>query len=466
MPGFEKKIITEARKFLVTNELINEDLRKKYIERISLCSKIRKHIDSLFYENVKIDLHCKNYEDIKKQYKDILLNELKKKISNFKDAKEQKVLIEYREIMYEKYKDMVLGSNDQTKLKSYIDISAHFLGDSIITEPRYLNDYCPYCFKNKNGKSILEKKDTKYKNNLKNLKKKYSKEIGDIINKYKIEDNIDLRNYYSKECNHFFHEECIKKKNDKEKHICLYCEDFIHVKNIILFENLRFELIYLTIIKFTNDELYLESKKKLENEPKKYKDILFEETQFFLKYNEYINKDIREKYSKRIDLCKEFHKIDPYKYNFQTIKLNGEDFNEKNMEYKFLMEERRREEEEEEEEEENYNRISFSNYDSNRSEYSYKRPQNSSSSKQRLSLSTCKGCINRCLNCGTDKSIGLLSLFAHKECYPKKAKERRCYICSAHGVPLYYLSNRLCNRCNREFGYRLFEKCFFCGKKF
>ena len=53
---------------------------------------------------------------------------------------------------------MVLGSNDQTKLKSYVDISAHFLGDSIITEPRYLNDYCPYCFKNKNGKSILEKK--------------------------------------------------------------------------------------------------------------------------------------------------------------------------------------------------------------------------------------------------------------------------------------------------------------------
>ena len=63
-----------------------------------------------------------------------------------------------------------------------------------------------------------------------------------------------------------------------KKSIYLYCEDFIKVKNIILFENLRFELIYLTIIKFTNDELYLESKKKLGNEPKKYKDILFEET--------------------------------------------------------------------------------------------------------------------------------------------------------------------------------------------
>ncbi len=63
-----------------------------------------------------------------------------------------------------------------------------------------------------------------------------------------------------------------------KKSIYLYCEDFINVKNIILFENLRFELIYLTIIKFTNDELYLESKKKLGNEPKKYKDILFEET--------------------------------------------------------------------------------------------------------------------------------------------------------------------------------------------
>jgi len=146
----------------MTNELINEDLRKKYIERISLCNKIRKHIDSLFYENVKIDLHCKNYEDIKKQYKDILFNELKNKISNFKDAKKQKVLIEY---------------NDQTKLKPYIDISAHFLGDLIITEPRYLNDYCPYCFKNKNGKSILEKKDTKYKNNLKNLKKNIAKKL-------------------------------------------------------------------------------------------------------------------------------------------------------------------------------------------------------------------------------------------------------------------------------------------------
>ena len=108
---------------------------------------------------------------------------------------------------------MILGKNkDEKKLKQYIKMAINFLSFHIVIDPRYLNDYCPYCFKTKNGKSIFDDSENDYKNvSLKYLKEKYLSEISALINKYMIEDQYDLEKYYSKECKHTFHEECKKK---------------------------------------------------------------------------------------------------------------------------------------------------------------------------------------------------------------------------------------------------------------
>ena len=69
MIGFEKILIHKVRNFLMKKESINEELRKKYIERISLCDKFRNEIDPFFYEYIKIDLNYTNMEDKKKNMK-------------------------------------------------------------------------------------------------------------------------------------------------------------------------------------------------------------------------------------------------------------------------------------------------------------------------------------------------------------------------------------------------------------
>ena len=78
---------------------------------------------------------------------------------------------------------------------------------------RYLNDYCVYCLKTSNGRSIFQKPENK-EPPLQDLREKYKSEICGIINKSMIEDEIHLMNYYSKQCNHFYHEECKGKNHE------------------------------------------------------------------------------------------------------------------------------------------------------------------------------------------------------------------------------------------------------------
>lgn len=56
MIGFEKILIHKVRNFLMKKESINEELRKKYIERISLCDKFRNEIDPFFMNILKLTL--------------------------------------------------------------------------------------------------------------------------------------------------------------------------------------------------------------------------------------------------------------------------------------------------------------------------------------------------------------------------------------------------------------------------
>ena len=60
---------------------------------------------------------------------------------------------------------MILWKNkDEKKFKQYINMAINFLSFHIVIDPRYLNDYCPYCFKTKNGKSIFDDSENEYKN--------------------------------------------------------------------------------------------------------------------------------------------------------------------------------------------------------------------------------------------------------------------------------------------------------------
>ena len=49
-----------------------------------------------------------------------------------------------------------------------------------------------------------------------------------------IEDEIHLMNYYSKKCNHFYHEECKKRYRE-----CYFCKYYIFPENLIIFKNIE-----------------------------------------------------------------------------------------------------------------------------------------------------------------------------------------------------------------------------------
>lgn len=377
---------------------------------------------------------------------------------------------------------MILGNNkDEKKIISYIKMGIAFLSSHIILDPRYLNDYCPYCFKTKNGKSIFEDSENNYKTpSLKDLREKYLAEISSVINKSMIEDEYDLKKYYLKECSHTFHEDC-KKKVDK--HICYFCKYSLCEQNSIIFDEyiqipeekrkiLKKNNFVNILSKFFNDEIRL--KVQILKGNVTYEKMLLDSINFFLQNNNLIIEEIRKKYSERKKLCNELRKLNLEKYNFKSIKLNDENFNKLKNEYELIIEKKREEEREkererirremeEDEEEENddddddnrafnYNYNSHNYDESVHSDYRSTQPRRKflSEIRDRFTYRTCKQCQNSCVNCGTNKSIGLTTLYVHKECYPRRARERRCYICGAEKVPINPVNSRICNKCMRD----------------
>ena len=229
---------------------------------------------------------------------------------------------------------MILGNNkDEKKIKSYIKMGIAFLSSHIILDPRYLNDYCPYCFKTKNGKSIFEDSENNYKTpSLKDLREKYLAEISSVINKSMIEDEYDLKKYYLKECSHTFHEDC-KKKVDK--HICYFCKYSLCEQNSIIFDEyiqipeekrkiLKKNNFVNILSKFFNVKIRL--KVQILKGKVTYEKMLLNSINFFLQNNNLIIEEIRKKYSERKKLCNELRKLNLEKYNFKSIKLNDENF--------------------------------------------------------------------------------------------------------------------------------------------
>ena len=76
---------------------------------------------------------------------------------------------------------------------------------------------------------------------------------------------------------------------------------------------------------------------KKEDEKQNFNMFLLKKIRDFLMKNEMINKEIREKYEKRILFCDKLRTLNPIKYKLKTFNLN-EDFNENSEENKKLLE--------------------------------------------------------------------------------------------------------------------------------
>ena len=59
----------------------------------------------------------------------------------------------------------------------------------------------------------------------------------------------------------------------------------------------------------------------------------------------------------------------------------------------------------------------------------------------------------------------MTTLYVHKECYPKRARERICYVCYAEHVPLSTITSRICNKCMRNLKHPS-QYCFICNGRF
>lgn len=109
-----------------------------------------------------------------------------------------------------------------------------------VKNPSYINRICPVCLKDKDGQefpdedsiALNESDDTDIE--IENHKKKLIEAINN--------DSIDYLIPYVKvkKCEHFFHEKCKKAENNQwykryYKHECLYCKNWMNLKNLKAF---------------------------------------------------------------------------------------------------------------------------------------------------------------------------------------------------------------------------------------
>ena len=367
------------------------------------------------------------------------------------EAHKKNVFEEYREYLYEKYEDIIKGTNNlQYDFRKYIKKGCYFLTTVIILEPRYLNDYCVFCLKTSDGRSIFQKPENK-EPPLQDIREKYKSEIYGIINKSMIEDEIHLMNYYSKKCNHFYHEECKKRYRE-----CYFCKYYIFPENLIIFKNIETKCF----LRILEDYHILTLLKGFAE--KNYENILLKSIKLFLKNEPLIDEEIRKKYSERMELCDKFKDLKEFKY--KTIKLS-EDINEKKKIYDSLIKERERKKREEEErrrEEEERRREE----EEERYYYTFRTEPEPYTIKEKLYLKLCFDCLSRCFSCGNNHHISFKTLYNHKECAPReKSFYRRCFVCKATGIQLYnrFGSHGCCFHCLNKVKIR---ECFFCKQKF
>ena len=137
----------------------------------------------------------------------------------------------------------------------------------------------------------------------------------------------------------------------RDKHICYFCDYSVSEINLLIFDE-KFGIseeqiklrkrgnLKIILCKFFDDEITKQIKIGKGNVY--YKNLLLNSIKYFLQNNASINIEIRQKYIERIKLCENLKELNPGKYNFKSIKLNGEEFNILKKEYDLIIEKKRR----------------------------------------------------------------------------------------------------------------------------
>jgi hypothetical protein len=161
-----KRLIKEIRFELEFNHLIKKELRDKYYERIKICEEFRK-MDFINNEFKVIDLSCSDLDKEKKLYQEIFKEQItKQEVEKLVESEGDKFfechfkkeyLEDYRSYKKQKYPSNINFNELIIKNPKQYEILCYLLYFTIkFIDPRYINLYCPFCFKTKDGISILD----------------------------------------------------------------------------------------------------------------------------------------------------------------------------------------------------------------------------------------------------------------------------------------------------------------------
>ena len=493
-------LLKKIRDFLMKNEMINKEIREKYAKRILFCDRLRT-LNAIKFKYKTFNLNedfNENSEENKKLIEDAKIEA--EIIKLYKSEKDKCLEGICQKGQFEYFRNICLLENTSKGKINYKpdNLQAFYCFYYTIKEidPRYINLYCPFCLKTKNGKSIFEPveeiKSSKNKIDLSNEKKEL---IISAIKEGKIESDLNVISFIKKkECLHFYHQNCfeiskIHTSNIDKNYYCYFCKFSLNEINLSGFKNLsEYEELKQALNAFqgiSNDSEYKNYKD--ENFHSQYELYLIKEIRGFLS-NEDKDWEIKKKFKERIDLCEKFRKFNYSKYSLMTIEIskNEEFLNIKKKELEELIEERERErrrieererererrrrEEEEEEEEEERNHQRYMNTEPD----NYYPKINKNLSKRRgITLRICDSCSNKCVICrSTSNLYSKTYLGVHEQCYKKinPKNQYQCFFCGrlhGKGVRTHVdTSGRYCHDCSREFKFHIQDYCIYCKQKF
>lgn len=493
------RLLKKIRDFLMKNEMINKEIREKYEKRFLFCDKLRTLNNTKKYKYKTFNLNedfNENSEENKKLIEDAKIEaEIMKLYKSEKDKCFEGIC---QKGQFEYFRNICLFENSSKGIINYNpdNLQAFYCFYYTIKEidPRYINLYCPFCLKTKNGKSIFEPleeiKSSKNKIDLSNEKKEL---IISAIKEGKIESDINVISFIKKkECSHFYHKNCfdiskIHTSYIDKNYYCYFCKFSLNEINLIGFKNLSdYEELKQALNAFQgifNDSKYKNFKD--ENFHSQYELHLIKEIRGFLS-NEDKDWEIKKKFKERIDLCEKFRKFNYLEYQFMTIEIskNEEFLNIKKKEIEELIEERerkrrreeeeererrRREKEEEEEEEETYHQ----RYMKTEPDNYYSKINKNVSKRRGISFRVCDLCEKKCVICrSTSNLYSKTYLFVHEQCYKKinPKNQYQCYHCGrTHGPGVRTHvdhAGRYCQGCSREFDFHIKDYCIYCKQRF
>ena len=171
-------------------------------------------------------------------------------------------------------------------------------------KPEELSRICPICLKNEYNEDVLE--DSAF-NNLDPIfsnKEEYLENVRNEINKPDFEGVISYLNNNNK-CCHFYHEEC--KKRGKNKNNCYFCNYYISITNIIVFQEID-KISFVNVMKFIHN---LSEKCECN-----YKKNVINAVYDFIQNDETFDEKLKEEIKKRHKLARKFINNLNYKSTF------------------------------------------------------------------------------------------------------------------------------------------------------